>query len=79
MLYSLVVMLNVHWGVTADATKLQQVVTHADISLEQCQAESTSWMNWQNELRKKMGTNGKVDIYATCLPEGSGTNWWFIP
>jgi len=73
MLYSLVVVVSMHWGAVPTQS---HVITHNDVSLSQCQAETTSWINWQNELRKKMNGKGDVAVYPSCLPEGSGTNWW---
>jgi len=73
MLYTLAVVVSLHWGSVPTTSNIQ---THTSISLEQCQAESKSWINWQNQLKAKMGKNGDVAVYPACLPEGSGTNWW---
>jgi hypothetical protein len=74
MLYTLVVVVSMHWG--TPATMGPQIHTHDGISYSQCQAESQSWVNWQNQLKVKMAGNGDVAVYPSCLPEGPGTNWW---
>jgi hypothetical protein len=73
MLYTLVVIISMHWGTTPSSTN---VVPHFDLSEDQCQVESANWITWSNELRTKMNNTGAVAVYASCLPEGSGHNWW---
>jgi hypothetical protein len=73
MLYTLVLIVSLHWG---DVPKSSHFITHNGLTFSECQTESRNWNKWQSDLKQKMGKSGDVAIYPSCVPQGVADIWW---